>query len=282
MKQSDKTPLWLDLRKEYIDDNFEKLQSYLAECASNPSKKDSFFDTTIELLRARVEDLLNSIASKPIYEDDLDRNTFMFNASLLATYLLVDGKHDLALPAYIAFMGMLRLLNPRFSDSTIWAATRRLRHEDITNLGFSWKDIDKIGTELFAYNAAKLVTFGAPRKKPMIFTKYGTAYISADGLFLTHESSSGAKKIMKDGANSLDTGIGITLRSLSSEKLKQSHESQLQKIEEFIKDFIKLQYKVQNVVPKPTRLTITSLGRLCSSDQAWYTIIPTRFMNTSL
>ena len=31
MKQTDKTPLWLDLRKEYIDDNFEKLQSYLAE-----------------------------------------------------------------------------------------------------------------------------------------------------------------------------------------------------------------------------------------------------------
>ena len=92
MADNNKTPLWLDLRKEYIDDNFEKLQSYLAECASNPSKKDSFFDTTIELLRARVEDLLNSIASKPIYEDDLDRNTFMFNASLLATYLLVDGK----------------------------------------------------------------------------------------------------------------------------------------------------------------------------------------------
>ena len=263
MKQTDKTPLWLDLRKEYIDDNFEKLQSYLAECASNPSKRDSFFDTTIELLRARVEDLLNSIASKPIYENDLDRNTLMFNASLLATYLLIDGKHSLALPAYIAFMGVLRLLNTRFSDSTIWAATRRLRHEDITKLGFNWNDIDKIGTDLFAYSAAKLVTFGAPRKKPMIFTKYGTAYISADGLFLTHESSSGAKKIMKEGANSLDTGIGITLRSLSSEKLKQSHESNLPKIDEFLNEFIKLQYKVQNKIQAPT----ASLKRYFENDE---------------
>lgn len=25
------TPLWLDLRKEYIDDNFNKLQSYIRE-----------------------------------------------------------------------------------------------------------------------------------------------------------------------------------------------------------------------------------------------------------
>lgn len=27
------TPLWLDLRKEYIDDNFAKLQEYLKGCA---------------------------------------------------------------------------------------------------------------------------------------------------------------------------------------------------------------------------------------------------------
>lgn len=65
MKQTDKTPLWLDLRKEYIDDNFDKLRSYLCECSTSSAKKDSFFDTTTELLRARVEDLITSIASRP-------------------------------------------------------------------------------------------------------------------------------------------------------------------------------------------------------------------------
>ena len=29
MNEEKKTPLWLDLRKEYIDDNFAKLQEYL-------------------------------------------------------------------------------------------------------------------------------------------------------------------------------------------------------------------------------------------------------------
>jgi hypothetical protein len=64
MKQTDKTPLWLDLRKEYIDDNFDKLRSYLSECSTSAAK-DSFFETTIELLRGRVEDLMASIASRP-------------------------------------------------------------------------------------------------------------------------------------------------------------------------------------------------------------------------
>jgi len=252
MKQTDKAPLWLDLRKEYIDDNFDKLRDYLCECSTNAAKKDSFYDTTIELLRGRVEDLIASIASRPIYNEDDDRKSTTFNVMLLATYLLVDGSHDLALPAYIAFMGELRLLNPRFSDAIISAATQRLKYEKVTAYGFNWKNLDKIGTELFAYNAAKLIKFDEPRKKPLIFTKFGTAYISADGLFLTHESAAGAKKLFKSGADSLDTGIGITLRSLSSEKLKQSHENQMLKVEEFIKDFISQQYKVQNKVPTAT------------------------------
>ena len=66
MKQTDKTPLWFDLRKVYIDDNFNKLRSYLCDCSTKPSKKDSFYNTTIELLRARAEDLITSIASRHI------------------------------------------------------------------------------------------------------------------------------------------------------------------------------------------------------------------------
>lgn len=253
MATTEKTPLWLNLRKEYIDDNFDTLKSYLSEYSKDPTS-DSFYQTTIALLRTRIEDLLTTISTKPIYGDEDERKSVIFNASLLAVYLLVDGQHDLALPAYIAFMGQLRILNPRFTDSIILAATQRLKYEKISNYGFTWKDIDKIGTELFAYNAAKLVAFDVARKKPLIFSKFGTALITSNGLFLTHESATSSKAIIKNGANSLDTGIGICLRTVSSEKLKQSHEANLPKIEEFINDFITLQGKVQNKKSTPTTL----------------------------
>ena len=42
MATTDKTPLWLDLKKEYIDDNFNKLQTYLHDSAEKGSK-DSFY-----------------------------------------------------------------------------------------------------------------------------------------------------------------------------------------------------------------------------------------------
>lgn len=245
MNGEEKTPLWLDLKKEYIDDNFAKLQEYLKSCSIN-KKKDSFFAITIDLMRQRVEDLLNTISMRPLYHEEEDRKKLEFNVGLLATYLLADGDHPLALPAYLAFMGELRTMTPRWSDNIIKASFERLRHEKVTALGFGWNDLEKIGSELFAYNASNLVRFGSPLTKPLVLSKYGTAMLTPTGLLLTCQSKSESKKLAKNGANSLDTGLGVALRTPSSEKLKQSMENNPVEIDEFANGFIALQEKVQN------------------------------------
>lgn len=245
MNGEEKTPLWLDLKKEYIDDNFAKLQEYLKSCSIN-KKKDSFFAITIDLMRQRVEDLLNTISMRPLYHEEEDRKTLEFNVGLLATYLLADGDHPLALPAYLAFMGELRTMTPRWSDNIIKASFERLRHEKVTTLGFGWNDLEKIGSELFAYNASNLVRFESPLTKPLVLSKYGTAMLTPTGLLLTCQSKSESKKLVKNGANSLDTGLGVALRTPSSEKLKQSMENNPVEIDEFTNEFIALQEKVQN------------------------------------
>ena len=245
MNGEEKTPLWLDLKKEYIDDNFAKLQEYLKSCSIN-KKKDSFFAITIDLMRQRVEDMLNTISMRPLYHEEEDRKKLEFNVGLLATYLLADSDHPLALPAYLAFMGELRTMTPRWSDNIIKASFERLRHEKVTALGFGWNDLEKIGSELFAYNASNLVRFGSPLTKPLVLSKYGTAMLTPTGLLLTCQSKSESQKLAKNGANSLDTGLGVALRTPSSEKLKQSMENNPVEIDEFANGFIALQEKVQN------------------------------------
>ena len=94
MATTEKTPLWLELKKEYIDDNFNKLQAYLREC-SEKTDKDSFYDTTIELFRERINDLLRDISERPVFADEQERQQLMANLSMLATYLLADGNHPL-------------------------------------------------------------------------------------------------------------------------------------------------------------------------------------------
>ena len=115
MATTDKTPLWLDLKKEYIDDNFDKLQSYLRDCDEKKSR-DSFHDITIQLFRDRINDLLISLSERPVYADEAERRVQVANVRMLATYLLADGSHSLALPAYVAMMNELRMMNPRFSE----------------------------------------------------------------------------------------------------------------------------------------------------------------------
>ena len=249
MENTNKTPMWLDLRKEYIDDNFDKLQNYLKECVAN-KKKDTFYETTINLLRQRVDDLLNTLSTRPIFGEDEDRKTLIFHVGLLSTYLLVDSEKQLALPAYLAFMGELRSLNPRMSESIVRASFERLRNEKVSNLGFGWNDLEKIGTDLFAHNASNLVKFDTPINKALVFSKYGTALLTASGLFLTRQSKTESKKLLKEGASSLDTGLGVALRTPSSEKLKVSMENNPVEMDEYINDFITLQKNVQEKKPE--------------------------------
>ena len=64
MATSEKTPIWLELKKEYIDDNFGKLQSYLRDC-DEKGNKDSFYVTTMSLFRERISDLVRDLSEPP-------------------------------------------------------------------------------------------------------------------------------------------------------------------------------------------------------------------------
>lgn len=251
MATTEKTPLWLELKKEYIDDNFSKLQTYLRDSAEK-GVKDAFYTTTIELFRERISDLLRDISERPIFADEQERQQLTSIVSMLATYLLADGDNPLALPAYVAFMNGLRQMNPRLSDLIVRTIMQRIRHEKVAVIGFSWKDLEKLGTDLFAHNACKQARFEVPLSKPQILTKYGTALLNKDGLMLTHDSKDDSKKLLKDGCDSLDTGIGITLRTTSSQRLKQSLSNNIVGMDEYTKDFILAQAKIQNKpsVPK--------------------------------
>ncbi len=246
MNTQGNTPLWLDLSKEDIDDNLEELQGYLKNCVAQKTK-DSSYSKAIDLLRLRIEDLLNTLSMRPMYEEDgVDRNLTIFNVKLLAIYLLADGSGTLALPAYIAFMGELSTLSPRMSNTILKATRARLWHEKVSNLGFNWQDTENIGTELFAYKAATSVSFEQLLQQPMVYSNHGTAFATSQGLFLTYFPKSECKKWFSSGADSIKTDFGISLRTANNEKLKQSESNNIVAMDEFTDSFIQLQAKVKN------------------------------------
>ena len=78
MSTKNETPLWLELRKEYIDDNFEQLLAYMRESSTKP-QKDIFYQTTIKLLHERVAELTQKLGVKPLFEapDETDVTIFL-------------------------------------------------------------------------------------------------------------------------------------------------------------------------------------------------------------
>lgn len=239
MNTTENTPLWLDLKKEYLDDNWDRVQDYFKKSAHD-QEKDSFYHVSLNLFREKIRDLVDAVSHKSLFEDDEQKDSTVYQLRQLATYLLVNNPEDGELPlnAYMAFMAVLRQLYPSYSHQILKVAIGRLCHERVVNLGFSWNDLGSIGQELFAYNAVSLVRFDRPLDRNAIIENHGTALLTRDGILLTHESRKEAQKLLESGVRSLDTGIGMALLTSPAERLKQSHQSDLYKIDEFIKDFL--------------------------------------------
>ena len=238
MTMNEKTPIWLHLKKEYIDDNIDDLLKYLQEKSKDKSK-DSFYETTIELLRQRVRMLLDDLASVAIYTERQDVESTLFNVRLLAAYLLVEPDTPLSTTAYTAFMNVIRELHPKWSERTIKVSIERLKHAKVTSMGYTWSDLSGIGTEFFAEKACSFVRFGEPLTTPLLFSLHGTAIVTSDsGLLLSFEDRKKAKKLLSAGVKSLDTGMGIALFTSPSAKLKQSLEADPVAIDKYLKDFV--------------------------------------------
>ena len=118
MAENITTPLWLDIKTEYIDQNFEKVVKYLVQGAKRPATRDSFFVMTAQLLEQRVEQLTNSIISVPLQEDLLDRINAILTCRMCGLYLLTyaDITAELKRKAYSVMLHVLSILSPNCAE----------------------------------------------------------------------------------------------------------------------------------------------------------------------
>lgn len=86
------TPLWRDIKPEYIDENFEKVLEYLRNSSVRSGLTDSFYQTTRDLLKQRVEKVLEERRQTPLflYEDESMLEECRIMVRLLGAFLLVN------------------------------------------------------------------------------------------------------------------------------------------------------------------------------------------------
>ena len=142
MTQSSSTPLWLELRTEYIDGNFDNLVEYLRKA----DKADSFYRKTLDLLEERVEQLLDEMSCTKLYAAAEEKDAALFKARMLVVYLLTGDNAKYSGEAFVALMKELSTLWPNHAKSLINKAIERFTNNEVVNLGFTWQNYSEINT----------------------------------------------------------------------------------------------------------------------------------------
>lgn len=248
MTQLTSTPLWLELKTQYIDDNFDALLQYLKK---NGNSNDIFLKTTIELLARRANDVVTEIAQRPVYKDEeplVDQRKQ--HVRLLAAHLLASPDAKNRCTSYVAMLSELKAIVGKFEDSLTRKITESIRYQYIYQIGISWDDIIDFHPQVFATKVIDYSKFGSLLTDQHVYSGYGTIVLNGNGLSIINETREKSRTLLKSGAESLQTGLGISMRTSSDSKLKQSLSNDIDAMNSFVLDFIAKQKTVSTTPSK--------------------------------
>lgn len=155
-------PLWLDIKPEYIDENIAKVLEYLQKCSHSPEdRNDSFYSTTLSLLKSRAEEKLGQLDATPLYKcyekeneeakaGNCDEESEIC-LKVFGAYLLISSEENdsLALRATLAFLGILISMVPdTIVDDLYFLALERLCGK--SRIFFDWDDIIDLKPQVLA------------------------------------------------------------------------------------------------------------------------------------
>lgn len=256
------TPLWLELKKDYIDDNFENLIDYLSD---KNKVRDAFYDSTLALLDKRVDAAIMEILQRPVFQEcEPIKERCAFNVRLIAARLLVDEDFRATIDGQTAFLAMvseLTLLVPKFSDKLIAAAIKCIEHRNIANVGIRWSDIKAPLFDIIAYNVGIYASFGSIRRETLWLKAFGAVGIDAKGIVVTADLE---RKLPT--AISCDPGV----RLLSSVKLRSAESQEDPTLDGFAR-------AVVNALPRTSLLKTKTLQRYALDEQILVRVLAVSF-----
>ncbi|MEE0974873.1 MAG: ATP-binding protein [Muribaculaceae bacterium] len=239
--KTDATPLWLSLKIEYIDENFQAVQEYLHSMSLKPDDdKDSFYYTTIDLLNQRIEKLIQNEYSCAIAEIR-DKETEDLHTKLLCMYLIVaDTKHNLFKDAFLLFIHKIITFAPKqFNDSFI----EQIINIDYENIDISkiitWRDFGLFSYDVFAHKLTSNYQLPQSEKMSKIAQK-GLCIVTTKGL-----SIFATRKLQE--ANTVGNmqlfNNKLQIKTNKINKIKQNDAASILALEEFTESFIEEQRK---------------------------------------
>lgn len=273
---SSSIPLWLELRPEYIDANFEKVSQYIkSQCIAGGNSEDMFFQQTLTLLDKRVENLLEEQQGQEIFNDEQQsRKSNIFNIKLLGLWLLARKEDRSILSTRVFFALALTLAREvryeaiELSDALLNVVCNGLGGD----LPFGWDELlslqDDSNCSTLAYKVARYRSKSGGRK--ICYENNGSLCAEGGTLTITPLNLHDAD-IQTTTASFQVLENQVSIESTKDLKLKQSRSNDLCEIDSFVGDYTKSMLEVKpHVKPKhiidtvvEVQVTGISNGHVC-------------------
>lgn len=231
-------PLWLDIKKEYIDENFDAVVSYLQQYSSIKDTDDSFYRTTVHLLKERMNTLIASIAAAPLQEDmckDEDLNLF---CRMCGLYMLVFPEDtELRRNAFSLMLQTLLLINHQNETELAEMAAGILIGRAPLKQPFGWEDIKNFNGPALAVKIIGSEPLGTGLEKECWYEEYGSISIK-DGT-LEVSAMHADETALAQLATSIEIFDGkLKILSTRGSKVKASEANNLDAMRSFTNDFL--------------------------------------------
>lgn len=136
---------WLQVKKEYIDENLEALINYLSKCTTK-DRENHDYKLTIDALSDRVEDISNALAAQPLYNCSIPEAECHKYIKLMVAHLLVCQENELSDNEVLAALcnlleATVRLQSTDTSKKLMNLCINCLNDVDIDTFNVTWSDI---------------------------------------------------------------------------------------------------------------------------------------------
>ena len=227
------TPLWLEIKTEYIDANLDKVITYLSKETVNP-QHDAFYDETVTLLKQRTKELAGELSKASIWDADetADKAAGIAALRMLGAALLVGSD---APSGYFFFVKTLATIVPAtYMDELTAIAVQSLTHK-VEKPGFSWSDIKEIQPEVLAHKLLGSVTFAEAPLVETWFQGKGSVRIKDGAIDLLAKNKDDATFAKVSPSLEL---LENALRVQASDRIQQKDEDNLEVMDKFTTDFL--------------------------------------------
>ena len=238
MAENTAMPLWLDIKKEYIDANFEGVLTYLHKRVKNPALQDSFYQTTVNLLNERVKALVTSIASVPLQENMCKDDELELFCRMCGLYQLVFPEDsELRRQAYSLMLQSLLLLSHQSEQQLAELSVANLLGRVTGKLPFSWDDIINFTPHVLTYKIVNATVQSEGSSDEYWYKGKGTARLTKGQLEISSLPAEDPNRTKLVPAVQILDGQ-LQLLSTKSTKVKKSELDNLQAMAEFTTGFL--------------------------------------------